>query len=79
MLVILLGVSTGPRAPDEVRAVIPFVLGAVSLSYATGLLSGWVQAPVPDRTGTAAEFEGRNTTHFSVIDRDGNAVSNTYT
>ena len=24
-------------------------------------------------------FEGRNTTHFSVIDRDGNAVSNTYT
>jgi hypothetical protein len=52
VLVILLGVSTGPRAPDEVRAVIPFVLGAVSLSYATGLLSGWVQAPVPDRTGT---------------------------
>jgi gamma-glutamyltranspeptidase/glutathione hydrolase len=28
-------------------------------------------APVPQ--------EGRNTTHFSVIDRDGNAVSNTYT
>ena len=51
VLVILLGVSTGPRAPEEVRAVIPFVLGAVSLGYATGLLSGWVQAPVPDRTG----------------------------
>ena len=52
VLVILLGVSTGPQAPDELRAVIPFILGAVSLSYATGLLSGWVQAPVPDRTGT---------------------------
>ena len=29
--------------------------------------------------GKPADFEGRNTTHFSVIDRDGNAVSNTYT
>ena len=51
VLVILLGVSAGPRSPDEVRVVIPFVLGAVSLCYAAGLLSGWVQAPVPDRTG----------------------------
>ena len=24
-------------------------------------------------------FEGDNTTHFSIIDRDGNAVANTYT
>jgi Sap, sulfolipid-1-addressing protein len=32
-------------------AAIPFILGAVSLSYAAGLLSGWVQAPAPDRTG----------------------------
>jgi hypothetical protein len=51
VLVTLLGISAGPRAPDEVRAVIPFILGAVSLGYAAGLLSGWVQAPVPDRTG----------------------------
>jgi gamma-glutamyltranspeptidase/glutathione hydrolase len=29
--------------------------------------------------GKPAGSEGRNTTHFSVIDRDGNAVSNTYT
>jgi gamma-glutamyltranspeptidase/glutathione hydrolase len=29
--------------------------------------------------GKPADGEGRNTTHFSVIDRDGNAVSNTYT
>jgi gamma-glutamyltranspeptidase/glutathione hydrolase len=29
--------------------------------------------------GKPAEYEGKNTTHFSVIDRDGNAVSNTYT
>ena len=29
--------------------------------------------------GKPGEFEGHNTTHFSVIDRDGNAVSNTYT
>ena len=42
VLVILLGIAAGPRAPEEVRAVIPFVLGAVSLSYAAGLLSGSV-------------------------------------
>ena len=45
VLVTLLGVSSGPRAPDEVRAVIAFVLGAVSLGYAAGLLSGWVSKP----------------------------------
>jgi Sap, sulfolipid-1-addressing protein len=42
VLVILLGVLAGPQAPDEVRAVIPFILGAVSLAYAAGLLSGRV-------------------------------------
>jgi gamma-glutamyltranspeptidase / glutathione hydrolase len=31
------------------------------------------------RAGAAVRDEGRNTTHFSVIDRDGNAVANTYT
>ena len=50
VLVILLGIAAGPGAPEQVRAVIPFVLGAISLSYAAGLLSGWVQAPMPDRT-----------------------------
>jgi gamma-glutamyltranspeptidase/glutathione hydrolase len=29
--------------------------------------------------GRPAQAEGRNTTHFSILDRDGNAVSNTYT
>ena len=50
VLVILLGIAAGPGAPEQVRAVIPFVLGAISLSYAAGLLSGWVQAPAPDPT-----------------------------
>jgi gamma-glutamyltranspeptidase/glutathione hydrolase len=31
------------------------------------------------RAGGVADTEGRNTTHFSVVDRFGNAVSNTYT
>jgi len=31
------------------------------------------------RAGAMAGTEGRNTTHFSVVDRFGNAVSNTYT
>ena len=30
-------------------------------------------------TGGSVDGEGRNTTHFSVVDRFGNAVSNTYT
>lgn len=36
--------------------------------------------PLADiRAGAPSRFEGDNTTHFSVIDRFGNAVSNTYT
>jgi gamma-glutamyltranspeptidase/glutathione hydrolase len=31
------------------------------------------------RAGSMADTEGRNTTHFSVVDHFGNAVSNTYT
>ena len=49
VLVTVLGVSTVPRAPDEVRAVIAFVLGAVSLGYAAGLLSGLVSGPARHR------------------------------
>ena len=51
VLVTLLGVSTAPRTREEVRAVIAFILGAVSLGYAAGLLSGWVSGPVRDRSG----------------------------
>src|SRR6185295_11247349 len=31
------------------------------------------------RAGSPAGFEGNNTTHYSVVDRFGNAVANTYT
>src|SRR5436305_2391412 len=31
------------------------------------------------RAGNPAAYEGDNTTHYSVVDRDGNAVANTYT
>ena len=51
VLVILLGVSAGPRAPEEVHAVIALVLGAVSLGYAAGLLTGRMQGPVWDPMG----------------------------
>jgi gamma-glutamyltranspeptidase/glutathione hydrolase len=65
--------------PDSVK--IP-VDGLTSKAYAKSLRAniGPRSTPAADiRPGTAAEFGGRNTTHFSVIDRDGNAVSNTYT
>ena len=51
VLVILAGVSAGPGGPEEVRAVIAFVLGAVSLGYAAGLLSGRVLGPARAPTG----------------------------
>ncbi|MGA7533824.1 MAG: gamma-glutamyltransferase [Pseudolabrys sp.] len=65
--------------PDSVK--IP-VDGLTSKAYAKSLRANIGPRSTPSaeiRPGTAAEFEGRNTTHFSVIDRDGNAASNTYT
>ena len=65
--------------PDFVRMPIARLL---SKAYATALRAkiGERATPAADiRPGMPAEAEGRNTTHFSVIDRDGNAVSNTYT
>jgi gamma-glutamyltranspeptidase/glutathione hydrolase len=65
--------------PDAVKMPIA---GLTSKQYAATLRAsiGERATPAADiRPGQAGDFEGRNTTHFSVIDRDGNAVSNTYT
>jgi gamma-glutamyltranspeptidase/glutathione hydrolase len=65
--------------PDAVK--IP-VTGMLSKSYAASLRARIGERATPSadvRAGAPADFEGKNTTHFSVIDRDGNAVSNTYT
>ena len=48
VVVVLLGGWTGPETRDEARAVIVIVLGAVSLGYAAGLLSGRLQQPGGD-------------------------------
>jgi len=58
------------------------VAGLTSKAYAASLRAGIGDKATPAaeiRTGKPADYEGRNTTHFSVIDRDGNAVSNTTT
>jgi gamma-glutamyltranspeptidase/glutathione hydrolase len=58
------------------------VAGLISKKYAASLRGGITDKATPSadiRAGKPADYEGRNTTHFSVIDRDGNAVSNTYT
>ena len=58
------------------------VAGLISKAYAKSLRAQIGERSTPSaeiRGGAPADFEGRNTTHFSVIDRDGNAVSNTYT
>ncbi|MEX2035536.1 MAG: gamma-glutamyltransferase [Xanthobacteraceae bacterium] len=66
--------------PDVVKAP---VAGLISKRYATslrGTIDPEHATPARDiRAGNPAAFEGNNTTHFSVVDRFGNAVSNTYT
>jgi gamma-glutamyltranspeptidase / glutathione hydrolase len=66
--------------PESVK--VP-VAGLTSKSYAAALRAQIDPArarPSSDvRAGEPPPREGDNTTHFSVIDRDGNAVSNTYT
>ena len=65
--------------PDAVKMP---VAGLTSKKYAAALRAQIGQRATPSteiRSGNPADFEGQNTTHFSVIDRDGNAVSNTYT
>jgi gamma-glutamyltranspeptidase/glutathione hydrolase len=66
--------------PDHVRVPLK---GLVSERYAAAL-----RATIdPKRARSAAEilpgkparYEGDHTTHFSIVDRDGNAVANTYT
>ncbi|HEY5166777.1 MAG TPA: gamma-glutamyltransferase [Pseudolabrys sp.] len=65
--------------PDAIKMPIA---GLISKQYAAGLrasIGERATSAADIRAGKPADFEGRNTTHFSVIDRDGNAVSNTYT
>ncbi|MGH6725604.1 MAG: gamma-glutamyltransferase [Pseudolabrys sp.] len=65
--------------PDAVKMPIA---GLISKKYAAALRASIGDTATPAdaiRAGKPAAFEGQNTTHFSVIDRDGNAVSNTYT
>ena len=65
--------------PDAVKMP---VAGLTSKKYAAALRAQIGQRATPSteiRSGNPADFEGQNTTHFSVIDREGNVVSNTYT
>ena len=65
--------------PDTVTMPIA---GLISKKYAAALraqIGGKATPAAQIHAGKPAEYEGRNTTHFSVIDRDGNAVANTYT
>ncbi len=65
--------------PDAVKMP---VAGLISKKYAAALRAQIGTRATPSteiRSGNPGDFEGQNTTHFSVIDRDGNAVSNTYT
>lgn len=65
--------------PDAVTMPIA---GLTSKKYAAALRASIGERATPSadiRPGKPADFEGQNTTHVSVIDRDGNAVSNTTT
>jgi gamma-glutamyltranspeptidase/glutathione hydrolase len=66
--------------PDRVANPIALL---TSKTYAAGWRAGIdplrATAAVDIRAGEVAPPEGRNTTHFSVVDSFGNAVANTYT
>jgi gamma-glutamyltranspeptidase/glutathione hydrolase len=65
--------------PDQVKMPIA---GLTSKKYAATLRASMTDKATPAaavKPGTLTDTEGKNTTHFSIIDRDGNAVSNTYT
>jgi gamma-glutamyltranspeptidase / glutathione hydrolase len=67
---------------DPDRVANPLAL-LTSKTYAAGWRAGidplHATAAVDIRPGAVAQPEGRNTTHFSVVDGLGNAVANTYT
>ncbi len=67
---------------DPERVANPVAL-LTSKNYAAGWRAGidpvHATAAADIRAGRVALPEGRNTTHFSVVDRFGNAVANTYT
>jgi gamma-glutamyltranspeptidase/glutathione hydrolase len=67
---------------DPASVKVP-VAGLLSKAYAAKLRDGIDPAKARPssaiRLGQPAPPEGDNTTHFSVIDREGNAVANTYT
>jgi gamma-glutamyltranspeptidase / glutathione hydrolase len=65
--------------PDAVKMPIA---GLLSKKYAASLRASISERATPAadiRPGKPDAYEGQNTTHFSVTDRNGNAVSNTYT
>jgi gamma-glutamyltranspeptidase/glutathione hydrolase len=65
---------------DADYAPVP-VAGLTSPQYAARLREEILQAKAsePAHAGKPAEFESSQTTHFSVVDAEGNAVANTYT
>jgi len=66
---------------DPDRVSVP-VARLIAKKHAAELRAGITDKATPAagiHPGQPGQSEGRNTTHFSVIDRDGNAVSNTYT
>jgi gamma-glutamyltranspeptidase / glutathione hydrolase len=66
--------------PDRVQNPVALL---TSKDYAAGWRAGidpvHATAAADIRAGGTVQSEGRNTTHFSVIDRLGNAIANTYT
>jgi len=66
---------------DPATVAVP-LKGLTAKRYAAALratITERATAAADVRPGNPLAFEGDNTTHFSVIDRDGNAVANTYT
>jgi len=66
--------------PDHVSVPMK---GLASKAYAAdlraGIIGGRARPAAEIKPGDPAPYESNETTHFSVVDKDGNAVANTYT
>jgi gamma-glutamyltranspeptidase/glutathione hydrolase len=65
--------------PDSVKMPIAALTSKGNAAQVRAGIGAKATPSAEVHAGKPADTEGRNTTHFSVIDRDGNAVSNTYT
>jgi gamma-glutamyltranspeptidase/glutathione hydrolase len=66
--------------PDFIKIPLPGLISKTYAEHLRGLIATDRARPAADiRPGEPQRYESDQTTHFSIVDNDGNAVANTYT